>query len=113
MPRSQLILYNCTNSVKRRMDVDDHQGLIKVLNKKNYSLDSVVLVAFGRRSVISTHPAGHASVGLPTKAPVSMEALVGLGLYLIPSTGVSLKNVRIHGGNVQVRQERSAVGRII
>lgn len=103
MPRSQLILYNCTNSVKRRMDVEDHQGLIKVLNqKKNYGLESVVLVAFGSRSVISTHPAGHASAGLPTKAPVSMEALLGLGLYLIPSIGVSLKNARIHGGNVQV-----------
>lgn len=35
VPRSQHILCNCTNSVKRRMDVDDriHPGLITVLNK--------------------------------------------------------------------------------
>lgn len=33
VPRSQHILCNCTNSVKRRMDVDDRRGLITVLNK--------------------------------------------------------------------------------
>lgn len=42
------------------MNGDDHQGLIKVLNN---GLDSVVLVAFGNRSVISTHP-----VGMPLKS---------------------------------------------
>lgn len=45
MPRSQHILCNCTNSVKERMNVDDHQGLIKDLNKILH-LDSVVLVSF-------------------------------------------------------------------
>lgn len=58
------------------MDIDDHQGLMGVLNKKklHFGLDPVVLVVFS------------------IKAPVSLQIFVGLGLYLIPGAGVTLKN---------------------